>query len=247
MMIDILLLAAAKYIAIAGSAYLIFWRWFPQRFRRFKIHNQERQQPRPWFEFKYSMLTVLIQSGLLYLLYLGSQHQVFDVYSGLLSRGWQPVILAFVVYVLIYDAHFYFTHRLLHTPWLYRNIHIIHHRSLNPTPWASYSFHPLETMLNFSYIFPVAWLVPTSWELWIILLILTDVANVGGHLGHDLVPRAAWKAWWGRWITTPTHHHMHHIYPHFNFGLYWRGWDIFLKTLHSKTESEFYRVKDQGR
>ena len=28
------------------------------------------------------------------------------------------------------DAHFYWTHRLLHAvPWLYRNIHSVHHRS----------------------------------------------------------------------------------------------------------------------
>jgi sterol desaturase/sphingolipid hydroxylase (fatty acid hydroxylase superfamily) len=245
MILEIWFFAAIKYTSIAGGAYLVFWKLFPQKFRRFRIHQKERQLPRPWFEFQYSMITVVIQSLLLYLLYLGAQHGIFDVYSGFLSRGWSPVIQGVVVHFLVYDCHFYFTHRLFHTPWLYRHIHIIHHRSLNPTPWATYSFHPLEALSNFSYIFLVVWITPFSWELLVAILILTDLGNIGGHLGYDLVPRKAWSAWWGRWLTTPTHHHMHHIYPHFNFGLYWRSWDHYLKTLHPKTESEFYRVKDQ--
>jgi len=247
MMIEIWLLATIKYVTITGIAYLLFWKLFPHRFRNFKIHQTERQPPRPWFEFKYSMITVVFQSLLLYFLYVGAENQIFDLYSGLLTRGWWPVVLALVFYVPFYDAYFYWTHRLLHTPWLYKHIHIIHHRSLNPTPWAAYSFHPLEAIINFSYIFLVVWLTPMSWELLIFILIMTDLGNISGHLGYDLAPRSAWHGWLGRGLTTPTHHHMHHQFPHFNFGLYWRGWDIIFKTLHPKTESEFFRVKDQRR
>lgn len=79
------------------------------------------------------------------------------------------------------------------------------------------------------------------------LLVLTDLSNLMGHLGYDLIPYSSRKKWWGRWLTTPTHHNMHHQYSRSNFGLYWNGWDQCFKTLHSKTEEEFYRVKNQSK
>jgi sterol desaturase/sphingolipid hydroxylase (fatty acid hydroxylase superfamily) len=212
-----------------------------------KIQSQARQATRIGFEIKYSLSSMTIQSLLFYGVYWGAEHGIFDIYHGFLARGWQPVLLGTVAYIAFSDAYFYFAHRMLHSRWLYQKVHIIHHRSINPTPFATYSVHPLEALINFSYIFPLLFLIPISWELFIALQIAMDIASIGGHFGLDPIPRSAWKSWWGRWLTTPTHHNLHHQAPHFNFGLYWRGWDEYLKTLHPKTEAEFYRVKDQSR
>ena len=51
---------------------------------------------------------------------------------------------------------------------------------------------------------------------------------------------------WKGWVTTPTHHNMHHQFSRCNFGLYWGGWDQIFRTLHPKTREEFYRIKDQA-
>jgi len=48
------------------------------------------------------------------------------------------------------DFHFYWIHRMLHIPILYKNIHSIHHESFNPTPWSGLSFHPVEGVIYFS-------------------------------------------------------------------------------------------------
>lgn len=45
-----------------------------------------------------------------------------DSFPSLFEISWQ--ILAFAV---IEDALFYFSHRMLHTGFLYRNIHKVHH------------------------------------------------------------------------------------------------------------------------
>ena len=41
--------------------------------------------------------------------------------------------------ILLYlwgDFHFYWTHRMLHTHWFYKNVHKIHHESYNPDPFS---------------------------------------------------------------------------------------------------------------
>ena len=62
------------------------------------------------------------------------------------------------------DYHFWAAHRILHpwfatsSPrrrldlgrWLYRHVHSVHHRSVNPNPWSGLSMHWFEHALYFS-------------------------------------------------------------------------------------------------
>ena len=45
-------------------------------------------------------------------------------------------ILGFLVLLLWWDFHFYWTHRLLHTKWLFKYVHKVHHESYNPDPFS---------------------------------------------------------------------------------------------------------------
>ena len=45
----------------------------------------------------------------------------------------------FIILIILYawgDFHFYWTHRMLHTKWLYKNVHKVHHESYNPDPFS---------------------------------------------------------------------------------------------------------------
>lgn len=42
---------------------------------------------------------------------------------------------------LFHDTWFYFTHRLLHSRWMMKNVHYMHHQSTNPSAFTGYSFH----------------------------------------------------------------------------------------------------------
>lgn len=60
------------------------------------------------------------------------------------------LIIVLLCMALWGDAHFYVTHRILHTKWLYKNVHKVHHESIHPDPWAGLSMHPLESAVYFS-------------------------------------------------------------------------------------------------
>eukprot|EP00939_MAST-03C_sp_MAST-3C-sp1_P000192 g192.t1 len=54
------------------------------------------------------------------------------------EASWTRLIGVAVLVLLWTDAHFYFTHRMLHAiPLLYEKVHAAHHESHNPNPWSS--------------------------------------------------------------------------------------------------------------
>lgn len=59
----------------------------------------------------------------------------------------ENVVIGLLVLNIWNEIHFYVSHRLLHTPWLLRHVHVIHHRSVIPSVWSVYSFHWFEALL----------------------------------------------------------------------------------------------------
>ena len=137
---------------------------------------------------------------------------------GLVHLRWtldgRRLLLDLVVMVAWNEVHFYACHRLLHTRWLYKKVHLVHHRSVRPTPWATYSFHPLEAALLGS----VMVLALLFWDLTIfgaILYPLVSLAmNVLGHSNWTLLEGRAL----GRPFAASVRHSLHHRRVGGNFG-----------------------------
>lgn len=103
------------------------------------------------------------------------------------------------------DTHFYWTHRLLHTPWLYRNVHKVHHRSFNPNPFSGLSMHWFEQIVYFSAAPLIFWCAP--WWLTRALCKGLIVFPLEGHWGF------------GSWSHEPSYnHYIHHAKFNWNFG-----------------------------
>ena len=62
--------------------------------------------------------------------------------------GWTWFYASIGVTILIHDTYFYWTHRLMHHPRLFRWMHRTHHLSTNPSPWAAYSFSTGEAFVQ---------------------------------------------------------------------------------------------------
>jgi signal peptidase I len=147
-------------------------------------------------------------------------------------HGWGYFWFSLGAMIVIHDTWFYWTHRLMHVPWLFRFTHRVHHLSHTPTPWSALAFHPTEALVQ-ALIFPVAALVlpmhPLVAVLWLTYMI---VINVWGHLGFELLPSGFRRHWLFRWHNTTTHHDMHHQDVTGNYSLYFNFWDRVMGTNH---------------
>jgi sterol desaturase/sphingolipid hydroxylase (fatty acid hydroxylase superfamily) len=169
----------------------------------------------------------------------------YDVFGGSFGIGTDLAILAAII--LAHDAYFYWTHRMMHHPRLFRLFHRAHHRSITPTPWAAYSFAIPEAAVMFAFV-PL-WLlfVPTPGWVMVTWLNFQIVRNAMGHAGFEFFPR-----WWldsplTRWINTTVHHDLHHNGGfNTNYGLYFTWWDRWMGTEHPKYTAKFREVTGRG-
>lgn len=102
------------------------------------------------------------------------------------SPGDSPIIffLLFMLVPAIHEAGFFFAHRLLHWPPLYKIAHAVHHRNVNPGPWSGLSMHPLEHILYFSPVL-LFFFIPSHPIHMINLVSRLGLAPSVGHTGFD--------------------------------------------------------------
>ncbi len=87
---------------------------------------------------------------------------------------------------MIRELHFYWVHRLIHWPAIYKRVHSLHHRNTNPIPWSGLSMHPIEHLLYFSGVL-VHWLIPSHPLHAMFHLFHAGLAPVPGHTGFEKI------------------------------------------------------------
>lgn len=141
---------------------------------------------------------------------------------GLLQLGWARLEPAgggwriageMLALALWNDVHFWLNHRLLHTRRL-RRFHGAHHRSVVTTPFATYSFHPLEALLLGNVILPPMLVHDFSFWALASLPVFSLVFNNTGHANYDFFPGASY----GHWFAASRRHHLHHACHTGNYG-----------------------------
>jgi Delta7-sterol 5-desaturase len=147
---------------------------------------------------------------------------------------------------VLQDTYFYWTHRLMHHRRLYRLFHRVHHRSTNPTPWAAYSFAPMEALVHAAIVPLGAAIMPLHGSAVFAFVIFMITLNTIGHFGIELYPRGFSTGRVGRWLTTSTYHNLHHSQRGGNYGLYFTFWDRLMKTERADYPAAFSRVTEQA-
>jgi sterol desaturase/sphingolipid hydroxylase (fatty acid hydroxylase superfamily) len=140
------------------------------------------------------------------------------------------------------DFYFYWTHRLMHTTAWLRRVHSVHRRSNPPSPWAAYSFHPVEALIN-GLVLPLALLVvPLHWGVLLLYSLHQILRNAYGHAAVETMPRGFARHFLGRHFTTTTHHHLHHETARGNYGLWFTWWDRWCGTERADYHARFDAV-----
>jgi sterol desaturase/sphingolipid hydroxylase (fatty acid hydroxylase superfamily) len=136
-------------------------------------------------------------------------------------------------------------HRAIHHKSVYKYVHRVHHVSTNPTPWASFSFHPLEAVLEVGILPIMVFLMPLHPAAIVTWLLFMTLMNVMGHLGFELFWKGFTTGKITKWANTSVHHNMHHKYVNSNFGLYFNLWDRIMGTNHKNYTEEFEAIKSK--
>ena len=221
-----------RYFAIAGGLYLLFHVWWRRASLAFRIQRTLPSTAEIRHEIAWSMANTACTGVSTLLLYWLVHDQRTRMYFAIGERGWWYVGLSVLLGVAGYDAWFYWQHRLLHTAWLFRRVHVIHHRVANPTPFATFAHHPIETFMGNAYFLLFVLLVPVHpMAMGLVGLIIFGFGIIG-HLGYELYPRGFVAHRVLGWLNTSTHHNMHHSHTACNYGLCFNYWDRLMDTNH---------------
>ena len=228
-----------QYAMLAGGMWLLLYILLRKTLSHRKIVPRFPHLRELLREMGLSASTSVIYGivGLLTLICVRHHWTHFYSRIGRYGIGWFS--LSIIVTIFLHDAYFYWTHRLMHHPRLFRLMHRSHHRSTNPTPWAAYSFDPLEAFVQ-AGIFPlVVFLYPIHPAAFSIFMLWQIAFNVIGHSGYELYPGWFLKSGLGKFFNTTTNHIMHHQHIRMNYGLYFNFWDRLMGTNHPQYEARF--------
>jgi Delta7-sterol 5-desaturase len=234
-----------RYLIIAGIAYLIFYVLKRNAWRFKRIQHKFPRNADLLREIGFSISTALIFAAVGYIVFLTPVREYTQVYFSIEERSTAYFIFSILAIILLHDTYFYWMHRMIHHPSMYRLVHKTHHLSTNPSPWAAMAFHPIEAFFEAGIIIIVAFLFPVHPLAIGIFLLFMMVYNVYGHLGYELYPKGFATSFVGRWVNTSVNHNQHHQYFKGNYGLYFLFWDRWMGTIRTDYEKRFDSVKSQ--
>jgi sterol desaturase/sphingolipid hydroxylase (fatty acid hydroxylase superfamily) len=129
--------------------------------------------------------------------------------------NWSQHPVYFAVWLCIIpfwrEFHFYWVHRLIHWKPLYKTVHYLHHKNVNPGPWSGLAMHPIEHILYFSVVL-IHLVVPSHPIHLLFNSQHTALTPAGGHHGFE-GPVLKGKVPTGSYF-----HYLHHRYFECNYG-----------------------------
>jgi sterol desaturase/sphingolipid hydroxylase (fatty acid hydroxylase superfamily) len=199
------------------------WRYYVRKVQgqRFKYHHKfPSEQPSDVFWFKSQNIDNFLRS---FLISIPLWTLVQVIFLWCFAKGsvpwlrWadHPLYLGALVLVApaIHEVHFFVIHRAIHTKWLYKWIHSIHHNSVNPSPWSSLSMHPVEAFL---YHAVALWhlVIPSNPIVAMFQLHMAGFGAINGHFGFEKLELTENTSMDSHAYT----HYLHHKHFEVNFG-----------------------------
>ncbi len=233
---------------VAGGLHLYFYRWRAQDDR---LHFDARPLKATSRAFT---LGSQVRDNMFWTLTSGvafwTGYEALMLWA--MTNGYAPVLtweqnpVWFVALIFLtpmwISFHFYWIHRWLHWPPLYRLAHALHHRNTNVGPWSGLSMHPFEHLLFFSSVL-LHWIVAAH------------PIHILFHMQHQALTAATSHTGFeallvkdkNRLALGTFHHQMHHRYFECNYGNLEVPWDKWFGSFHDGTEEAHQRMKERRR
>ena len=229
-----------RFFLMCGSFFFLYYKTKNSVFGKRQIYDKLPGPKEIRYEIIWSLWTSTIFAIFGVLIGLLWQMGWTQIYLNFNEYGYPYLFLSWVLLALTHDTYFYWTHILIHKKWLYKRIHAVHHASLKPSPWASFSFHPLESILEAAILPLLVILIPVHPTVLLFHLTFMTLTAISNHLGFEILPKS-WK-FAGRWFISGLHHSQHHRYFNYNYGLFFTFWDKICKTQHPQFEAQWEEV-----
>jgi ring-1,2-phenylacetyl-CoA epoxidase subunit PaaE len=221
---------AASMLSILSILFVIFWVFLGKRFGNRKVQLSKRAG---WPQIKDEIITALIATigSTLFAMLLVSMKDAgtLKFYPGSAGAFSGYEVITVIVMLLISDTWFYWSHRAMHHPSIYKYVHALHHRSLDVNPYTSLSFHVIEAVWLTLWMLPLALFMPISMKALGVMQVIGLFNNVKSHLGYEFFPGFFKNAPFNM-LVTATNHSLHHTQYNGNYGLFFRFWDIVCDT-----------------
>ena len=157
-----------------------------------------------------------------------------------MANGFAPVLTfseSPILFILVFPAlvvwasfHFYWIHRFLHWPPMYRIAHALHHRNVNVGPWSGISMHPIEHFLFYTN-FLVHFILASSPLHLMFHGYMQSIHPIFSHSGFEkLYVANKERANMGDFF-----HQLHHRYFECNYGTVEMPWDRWFGSFHDGT------------
>ena len=212
------LIVALRYLATSG----LFAAWTARRFPG-RLAGQSAQV---WREIGWSLASAAIYGVPAGIVAWGWQERGWTrIYTSAADFPWWWMPASVLIFLVLHDSWFYWTHRLMHRPWWYKKMHAVHHASRPPTAWAAMSFHPWEALSGALVIPLLVFVVPIHVAMLATVLAIMTLMGVTNHMGWEMFPQFIVDGKLGKWLITASHHELHHQKYRCNYGLYFRHWD----------------------
>ena len=241
--IKVYFITIIRYSILAGIPFLFFYKFFKNKFIKNKIQEKVAGNKEFRSEFIHSAQASIILAAVGFLFIFTPLKNYTLIYTkiSMYPVWWIPVSL--LLALILHDTYFYWMHRLLHHKTIFPIAHVIHHKSTNPSPWASYSFHFIEAFTEALILPIILFTLPIQPITLFLFSFVSFFINVYGHLGFEIAPKWFRKSFLFEVINSSVYHNLHHRKFKGNYALYFRIWDRLLKTEHPDYVAEYDKIQ----
>jgi sterol desaturase/sphingolipid hydroxylase (fatty acid hydroxylase superfamily) len=228
-----------RYIIFAVAVWLTLWVVLRIPLRGRKIREETPRPRQLGTEFLYSVRSIAVFSTVSVAITFLSRAGVYPMSNAAATWGAPWFWSSLVLMIVGQDAYIYWVHRWMHRPRVFRTFHRRHHRSNNPSPFTAYSFDLGEAFLMVGFVLLWPLVVPTPWEATQLFMLHQIFRNTLLHAGYELTPARADGRPWFDFLTTTTHHDLHHAQAGYNFAPWFTWWDRWFGTEHPEYHARY--------